>query len=77
MAFMILPAEKGDLPELVEIFHEAFATDPEFGIIYGKCDMKEVIKFDVVGYEQEYDTPGRRFFKLIDNESGYVNLPRG
>lgn len=77
MTFTILPAEKGDLTELVELFHEAFATDPDFSIIYGKCDRKEVIKFDVVGYEEEYDTPGRRFFKLIDDENGYVNISRG
>lgn len=76
MTFTILPAEKKDLLELVEVFHEAFATDPEFGIIYGNCDMKEVIKCDVVGYEEEFDTPGRRFFKLVDNENGYVYVPR-
>jgi hypothetical protein len=72
MSFSLLPAEKGDLRELVEIFHEAFATDPEFSIIYQKCDMEEAIKLDVVGYEEEFDTPGRRFFKVVDSENGYV-----
>lgn len=72
MTFSILPAEKADLTVLVEIFHEAFATDPMFSIIFGKCDRKEVIEADVVGYEKEFDTPGRRFFKLVDSESGYV-----
>jgi len=72
MAFSPLPAERGDLRELVEIFHEAFATDPEFCIIYQKCDMEEVIKSDLVGYEKEFDTPGRRFFKVADSENEYV-----
>jgi hypothetical protein len=72
MTFSLLPAEKADLTELVEIFHEAFATDPLFGIIYGKCDMREVIESDLVGYEKEFDTPGRRFFKVVDSENGYV-----
>ena len=74
MTFSLLPAEKGDLTELVEIFHEAFATDPEFSIIYGKCDTKEVVKSDVVGYEKEFDTPGRKFFKVVDDEYGYVDF---
>src|SRR5277367_6269747 len=76
MTFTILPAEKGDLPALAEVSNEAFATDPAFGIIYGNCDMKEAIKCDVACYEQEYDTPGRRFFKLVDDENGYVYVPR-
>jgi hypothetical protein len=72
MAFSLLPAERGDLRELAEIFHEAFATDPEFCTIYQKCDVEETIKSDLVGYEKEFDTPGRRFFKVVDSENGYV-----
>lgn len=72
MTFSLVPAEKADLAELVEIFHEAFATDPAFSIIFAKCDTKEVIQADVEAYEKEFDTPGRRFFKLVDGESGYV-----
>jgi hypothetical protein len=74
MAFTILPAEKEDLVTLVEIFHEAFATDPVFGLVNKNCDMKEVVRSDLVGFEKEFDTPGRKFFKLVDNDNGYVDL---
>jgi hypothetical protein len=71
MTFTVLPAEREDLRTLVEIFHEAFATHPEFSLIYAKCDMEEVIRRDVEDYEREFDIPGRRFFKLVDGENGY------
>lgn len=74
MTFTILPAEKEDLTILVEIFHEAFATDPEVSLINANCDMNEVIRNDVERYEKEFDTPGRRFFKLIDDDNGYVDI---
>jgi hypothetical protein len=74
MTFTILPAEREDLATLVEIFHEAFATDPEFSVMNAKCDLNEVMKRDVEGYQKEFDTPGRRFFKLIDDETGYVDF---
>ena len=73
MTFSVLPAEKGDLTELVRVFHAAFATDPEFSIIYRDCDMDEVVASDVADYEKEFETPGRRFFKVVDGEEdGYV-----
>jgi hypothetical protein len=72
MSFSVLPAEHSDLRTLAEIFHEAFATDPEFSIMYGRCKRSDVIDFDLQSYEREFVTPGRRYFKVVDNETGRV-----
>lgn len=61
VTFKILPAERDDIATLVEVFHEAFAQDPAFSLIYANCDMREILENDVKDYEREFDVPGRKF----------------
>jgi hypothetical protein len=71
MAFRVLPAEKGDLYTLTEIFHEAFATDPEFCLMYRNCDQEDVVRGDFRNFEKDFEFPGRRYIKVVD-ENGCV-----
>ena len=68
--FVVLPATGDDLRDLAEVFEEAFAENPEFKIMNRNCKKEDLIEFDVKGYRKDMETPGRRFFKVVEVETG-------
>ena len=77
MAFQLLPAEPGDVPDLVRTFYAAFANDDLIHRLM--CDVPPEIKreYDEEWYAAEFakrDTHGVRFSKVVETESKYQSL---
>jgi hypothetical protein len=70
--FKIVPCELSDMSECVDIFDEAFATDPAVLYLYPHCDPKVLKDKSLKGYEKSYTAPGTKYFKAVNKETGSV-----
>jgi hypothetical protein len=64
--FRIMPCELSDMSECVDIFDEAFATDPAVLYLYPHCDPKVLKENSLKGYEKSYTAPGTKYFKAVN-----------
>ena len=60
------------MSECVDIFDEAFATDPAVLYLYPHCDPKVLKEKSLKGYEKSYTVPGTKYFKVVNKETGSV-----
>lgn len=72
MTFEIQPANFEDMPEFVNIFQEAFAEDPNMRFMYPSTPLNVRLERSLKFHEKEFSMPGRRAFKVVDTETGYV-----
>ncbi|RFU25007.1 hypothetical protein B7463_g11334, partial [Scytalidium lignicola] len=67
--FKILPCELSDMSDCVDIFHEAFASDPIMAYLYPRCDLKALKKKSLKNYEKSYTAHGAKYFKAVHKET--------
>ncbi|KAL3421584.1 hypothetical protein PVAG01_08030 [Phlyctema vagabunda] len=70
--FEITLCNFSDLSTCVEIFYEAFATDPNILNLYPRCDQKALKEKSLKGYEKSYATLEARFYKAVCIETGQI-----
>lgn len=70
--FRLAPCEFSDLAECVDVFNEAFVTDPNFVHFHPRSDPKVTKAHDLKGYEKSFKKPWVKYFKIEDEENGYV-----
>jgi len=70
--FKIMPCELSDMSECVDIFDEAFATDPATMYLYPYCDPKVLKQKSLMSYKKSYSAPGTEYFKAVHKETGCV-----
>lgn len=68
----ILPCEIADMEACVDIFNEAFAKDPIVYFMHPNSDPKVLKERSLKGYERSFASPGMKYFKAVDEETGYV-----
>ena len=68
--FKIVPCDLLDMLECVEIFNEAFATDPAMLYLYPRSDPAVLKERSLRSYEKSYMSPGTKFFKAVHEETG-------
>lgn len=60
------------MSECIDIYDEAFATDPVVAYQYPYPDPVELRDTSVKKYESSYTAPGVNYFKAVDEESGCI-----
>lgn len=70
--FDIVPCELSDMSECLDIFNEAFATDPALLYFHPRSDPKVLREKSLKNYQKSYVTPGTRYFKAVQKNSGCV-----
>lgn len=55
---------------MAEIFYDAFAQNEEFKYMFRNVKRNEQIESDLKGYRRSLNTPGRKFFKVVEVETG-------
>jgi len=70
--FKIMPCELSDMSECVDIFDEAFATDPAMMYLHPRSDPKVLKEKSLKNYEKSYTAPGTKYFKAVHEETGEV-----
>ena len=78
MQYTILPATPADLPDIIAVFHAAFANDPFIGQLMPDVPPQIKRAYDMHWYSREFDMSelnGLRFRKVVD-EDGYDLCPR-
>lgn len=70
--FQIVPCNLSDMSECVNIFYEAFATDPTLMYLHPRSDLKVLKEKSLNDYEKSYMTPGTKYFKALHKETGCV-----
>ena len=78
MPYKTLPATRADLPEIIAIYHAAFADDPFIGQLTPNVppDVKQA--YDMHWYGREFDLSelnGLRLRKVVDGD-GYRHSSR-
>jgi hypothetical protein len=68
--FIVLPAAVEDARVIAEIFCDAFAENPEFKVMNRNVKREAQIEFETKGYTESMNTPGRKFFKVVEVETG-------
>jgi arginine/ornithine N-succinyltransferase beta subunit len=68
--FVLQPATAEDLPELALIFQLAFEKDPNFSYLSAGTTLDDRVARGTLGYQKEFVKPGRRYFKVVDQENG-------
>jgi hypothetical protein len=74
MPFDLQAATAADLPALVSVFQAAFDDNPHFKCMSPGCDPAVVRSRNLKLFRKDWDKPGRRHFKVLDRENGYVAL---
>lgn len=69
-SFEILPCQLSDMSVCVDIFDEAFASDPTMTYLYPRCDPKALKERSLRNYEKSYTAPGIKYFKAVNKETG-------
>ena len=73
MQYTILPATPADLPDIVAVYHAAFANDPFIGQLMPNVPPQAKNAHDMHWYAREFEMSelnGLRFRKLVDGD-GY------
>ena len=75
MTFQLLPAQESDVPDLVTIFHLAFADDPITGKLRRHVPMTIRRAEDTAKFSEffgEKNICGAHVFKAVETETGYT-----
>lgn len=78
MPYTISPATRADLPDIIAIYHAAFADDPFIGQIMSNVPPQVKQAYDMHWYGREFEMSqlnGLRFRKVVDGD-GYNPWPR-
>ena len=78
MPYTISPATPADLPDIIAIYHAAFANDPFVGQIMANVPLQVKQAHDMHWYGREFEMGqlnGLRFRKVVDGD-GYNPSPR-
>ena len=78
MPYTISPATPADLPDIITIYHAAFANDPFIGQIMPNVPPGVKQAYDMHCYGREFEMSqlnGLRFRKVVDGD-GYNPWPR-
>ena len=73
MQYTVLPATPADLPDIIAVFHAAFANDPFVGQLMPNVPPHIRTAHDMHWYSREFEMSelnGLRFRKLVDAD-GY------
>jgi hypothetical protein len=73
-SFKIVPCDFSDMSECVDVFDEAFATDPIFIHFHPRSDPKVLKENDLKLYEEGYGKSWVKYFKAVDEDTGCVEL---
>ncbi len=68
----MLPAPRSDARACAIIFDEAFSQDSVFAAMHGTADHDACVEKSVAYFDNDWETPGRRWFKIVDENNGYV-----
>lgn len=71
-SFTIVPAVLEDMPELALIFQQAFVSEPTFVCMAVGTTLEARVASSAEGYKKDFLKPGRRYFKAVDADTGYV-----
>jgi hypothetical protein len=66
--FTILPCTIEDMAACVDIFNDAFASDPALRYFHPRSDPVLLRERAVRAYETGFGKEGTRFFKVLDGE---------
>lgn len=73
MVYRILPATPADLPDVIAIFHAAFAADPFVGQLMTNVPPEVKLTYDMHWYGHEFEMSelnGLQLRKIVDGD-GY------
>jgi len=70
MAFNIQACQHDDLYDISRVFNEALPGTMEW--LLPECSAEEIIQYLLKINSKEFKKPGRRCFKAVDTETGYV-----
>lgn len=73
MPYTVLPATPADLPDIIAVYHAAFANDPFIGQLMPNVPLEVKTAHDLHWYGREFEMSelnGLRFRKVVD-EDGY------
>jgi hypothetical protein len=70
--FEIVPCGLSDMSKCVDIFDEAFGTDPTMLYLYPRCDPKLLREKSLKNFEKSHTVPGTNYFKAVHKETGCV-----
>jgi hypothetical protein len=73
--FELKPCEFSDMAECVDVFDEAFATNPYFIHFHPRSDQKILKENDLKLYEKSYEQDWVKYFKIVDEGTGFVRFP--
>lgn len=71
MVYRLLPATPADLPDIIAIYHAAFATDPFIGQLMPNVPPEVRQAHDMHWYGREFELSelnGLRFRKVVDED---------
>lgn len=74
MPFEVAPASLSDIPEIVEVAIAGFASEPLFSQMKQDCLTSDLVECLIPAYSRAFETPGVRFFKVVNTENGSVAL---
>jgi len=72
--FKIMPCELADMSDCVDVFDQAFATDPAMLYLHPRSDPKMLKERSLRNYEKSYAAPGTKYFKVMHEEAGCVSI---
>ena len=72
MPFELQPATLEDIPELVKVYHAAFADDKHFNACYGAVPPRVLYELDTQSFTDIFDLRWVHFFKVVDTETGCI-----
>ncbi len=78
MVYKILEATPADLPDIITVYHAAFAADPFIGQLMPNVPPEVKQAHDMHWYGREFELSklnGLHFRKVVDGD-GYVRHPR-
>ncbi len=78
MVYKILEATPADLPDIITVYHAAFAADPFIGQLMPNVPPEVKQAHDMHWYGREFKLSklnGLQFRKVVDGD-GYVRHPR-